>query len=100
MQTFNQNVLDPAGIRDLDNVHYESYQDPDAIVDEGDMEICDDEEKEEDDEDDDDDDDEELEYIPEEEIDPRVWGLQDGVEEEEEGEEDDEDESEEDEIVE
>ena len=102
MQTFNQNVLNSTEIRDLNNVHYESYQNSNAIVDENDMKICDDEEKEKDDEndDDDDDDDEELKYISEKEIDSRVWNLQNEVKKKEKKEKNDENESEENEIVE
>ena len=71
MQTFNQNVSNSTEIRDLNNVHYESYQNSNAIIDENDMKICDDEEKEENDENDNYDD-EELKYISKEEIDSRV----------------------------
>ena len=101
MQTFNQNVLNSTEIRNLNNVHYESYQNSNAIIDENDMKICDDEKKEKDDEnDDDDDDDEELKYIPEEKIDSRVWNLQNEVKKEEKEEKNDENKSEENEIVE
>ena len=73
MQTFNQNVLNSTEIRNLNNVHYESYQNSNAIVNENNMKICDDDEKKEnDDENNDDDDDEELKYIFEKEIDFRV----------------------------
>ena len=84
MQIFNQNILNSIEIRNLNNVHYESYQNSNAIVDENDMKICDDEKKEkndenDDDDNDDDDDDDELKYIFEKEIDSRVWNLQNEV---------------------
>ena len=79
MQTFNQNVLNSTEIRNLNNVHYESYQNSNAIIDENDMKICDDEKKEKNDENDDDDDDEELKYIFEKKIDFKVWNLQNEV---------------------
>ena len=73
MQIFNQNVLDSTEKRNLNNVHYESYQNSNAIIDENDMKICDDEKKEEEnDENDDDDNDEKLKYIFEKEIDFRI----------------------------
>ena len=101
MQTFNQNVLNSTEIRNLNNVHYESYQNSNAIVDENDMKICDDEKKEkEDDENDDDDDDEELKYISEKEIDLRIWNLQNEVKKEKKKKKNDENESEENQIIE
>ena len=101
MQTFNQNVLDSTEIRNLNNVHYELYQNSNAIVDESDMKICDDEKKEKDDENDDDDaDNEELKYISEKEIDSKVWDLQNEVKKKEKEKKNDENESEENEIVE
>ena len=99
MQTFNQNVLNSTEIRDLNNVHYESYQNSNAIVDENDMKICDDEKKK-DDENDDNDDDEELKYISEKKIDFRVWNLQNEVKKKEKEEKNDENESEKNEIIE
>ena len=47
MQTFNQNVLNLAEIRNLNNVQYESYQNSDVLLDENDMKICDNDEKKE-----------------------------------------------------
>ena len=98
MQTFNQNVLNSTEIRNLNNVHYESYQNSNAIINESDMKICDDEEKKNDENDDDDDDDEKLKYISKKEIDSKVWNLQNKMKKKEE--KNDENESEKNEIVE
>ena len=63
MQTFNQNVLNSIEIRNLNNVHYESYQNSNAIINENNMKICDDEKKEKNDENNDNNNDEKLKYI-------------------------------------
>ena len=88
MQAFNQSVLDSVKIRDLKNVHYESYQDSDVLQDENDMKICDEEKKEKEDENENknenENENEELEYIAEEEIDSKIWRLKNESEKEEE----------------
>ena len=84
MQTFNQNVLNSTEIRNLNNVHYESYQNSNAIVDENEIKMYDDDEKkkENDENDDDDENEEKMKFIFEEEIDSRVWNLQNKVKKE------------------
>ena len=79
MQIFNQNVLNSIEIRNLNNVHYELYQNSNAIIDENDIKICDDEKKEKKDDENDDDNDEKLKYIFEKKIDFRIWDLQNEV---------------------
>ena len=100
MQTFNQNVLNSTEIRNLNNVHYESYQNSNAIVDENDMKICDDEKKEKEDDENDDDDKKKLKYISEKETDSRIWDLQNEVKKEKKKKKNDENESEENQIIE
>ena len=100
MQTFNQNVLNSTEIRNLNNVHYESYQNSNAIINENDMKICDDEEKEEENDENDDNDDEKLKYISEKEIDSKIWNLQNEVKKEKKEKKNDENESEKNQIIE
>lgn len=97
MQDFKKKVLDPVGIQDINNVRYEPYQDPHALEIEDDMDISEEnEEKKEESENDESE--EEEEFIPEEIIDPKVWGLnEEGEEEESEDSEEDEEDSEEEE---
>ena len=100
MQIFNQNVLNSTEIRNLNNVHYELYQNSNAIVDKNDMKICDDEKKEKEDDENDNNDDKKLKYIFEKEIDFRVWNLQNEMKKEEKKKKNDKNESEKNEIVE
>ena len=88
MQTFNQNVLNSVRIRDLKNVHYESYQNSNVLQNENDIKICDEKKKEKEDENENENknknENEELEYIAEEKIDFRIWELKNESEKEKE----------------
>ena len=101
MQTFNQNVLNSTEIRNLNNVHYELYQNSNAIINENNIKICDDDEKkEENHKNDDDNDDKELKYIFEKKFDFRVWNFQNEIKKEKKEKKNDENKSEKNEIVE
>ena len=63
MQTFNQNILNSAAIRNLNNVQYKLYQNSNALFDENHMKICDDDGKKEKKNENDENDDEKLKYI-------------------------------------
>ena len=72
MQTCNQNVLNSAEIRDLNNVQQKSYQNSNALFDENDIKICDNDEKKEKKNENDENDVEELKYISEKKIDSKI----------------------------